>query len=131
MVLLAVLVAGVAGGVVTPLWYLALQDVHARLVPPGGRNITDFRTAPLAAKLLDFARGFVVAAVLAYVLHAAGATTVAPAVGLAVLLWLGFPAVLLVAPVIWGGESWRLQLLHAGDWLIKLVVMAVMISLLS
>lgn len=131
MVVLAALVAGLAGGLVTPLWYVALQDLHARLLPAGSRSVTDFRSAPLAAKLLDFGRGFIVAGVLAVLVRLCGVTTVLGGVGLALLLWVGFPVVLLMAPVIWGGEPWRLQLIHAGDWLVKLVVMAVVITVLS
>jgi hypothetical protein len=125
----AVLVSGVAGGVVTPLWYIAFKDVHARLVQPDSRQIVDFKSAPVSAKVIDVLRGFLVAFVLAYLVDATEVTTVAGAVGLAALLWVGFPVVLLIAPVIWGGEPWKLAVLHAGDWLVKLVVMGAVIGL--
>ena len=67
--------------------------------------------------------------VLAYLIDTTAQTTVAGAVGLAVLLWVGFPVVLLIAPVIWGGQPWRLAILHAGDWLVKLAVMGGVIGL--
>lgn len=98
----AVLVSGVAGAVVTPLWYIAFKDVHAQLVQPGSRQIVDFKTAPASSKVIDLLRGFLVAFVLAYLVDGTEVTTVAGAVGLAALLWLGFPVVLLIAPVIWG-----------------------------
>ena len=125
----AVLVSGVAGAVVTPLWYIAFKDVHAQLVQPGSRQIVDFKTAPASSKVIDLLRGFLVAFVLAYLVDGTEVTTVAGAVGLAALLWLGFPVVLLIAPVIWGGEPWKLAVLHAGDWLVKLVVMSAVLGL--
>jgi Protein of unknown function (DUF1761) len=125
----AVLVSGAAGGIVTPLWYIAFKDVHARLVQPGSRQIVDFKAAPVSSKVIDLLRGFLVAFVLAYLVDATEVTTVAGAVGLAALLWVGFPVVLLIAPVIWGGESWKLAVLHAGDWLVKLVVMGAVLGL--
>ena len=125
----AVLVGGVAGGVVTPLWYIAFKDVHARLVQPGSHQIVDFKTAPVSSKVIDLLRGFLVAFVLAYLVDATEVTTIAGAVGLAALVWVGFPVVLLIAPVIWGGEPWKLAVLHAGDWLVKLVVMGAVIGL--
>lgn len=127
----AVLASGVAGGLVTPLWYIAFKDVHARLVPAGSRQIVDFRTAPVSSKVLDFARGFVVAGVLAYLVHAGDVTTLLGSIRLGLLLWLGFPIVMLLAPVIWGGEPWRIAALHAGDWLIKLLVMTAIVGIWS
>jgi len=70
-----------------------------------------------------------VAFVLAYLIDATHRGTVAGAVGLALLLWVGFPVVLLIAPVIWGGQPWKLAILHAGDWLVKLTVMGAVIGL--
>ena len=118
----------VAGGLVTPLWYITFKDVHARLVQPGSSQIVDFKSAPVSSKVIDLLRGFVVAFVLAYLVDATDVTTIAGAVGLAALLWVGFPVVLLIAPVIWGGQSWKLASLHAGDWLVKLVVMGAVIG---
>jgi hypothetical protein len=47
---------------------------------------------------------------------------------LAVILWIGFPVVLLIAPIIWGDQSWKLAVFHSGDWLVKLLVMTVIIG---
>lgn len=128
--ILTILVAGVVGGVVTPLWYIALRDVHRQLVPAGGPEIVDFRTAPTSSKVIDAARGFLVAAVLVALVQQTNSSGVANSMGLGLLLWAGFPVVLLIAPVIWGGQSWRLSALHAGDWLIKLLAMTAVIGAL-
>ena len=124
----AVLVSGVAGALVTTVWYLALQGVHAQLQPKDSGQIVDYRTAPVAAKVIDFLRGFVVAGVLAYLVHATGVSTWDGSIRLALILWIGFPVVLLIAPVIWGRQPWKLSVLHSGDWLVKLIVMTVIIG---
>ena len=128
--ILAIVISGVVGGIVTPLWYIALKDVHARLAPAGGPEIVDFRSAPTASKVIDVARGFLVAAVLVALVQQTGSSGVASSMQLGLLLWLGFPLVLLIAPVIWGGQSWKLSALHAGDWLIKLLAMTAVLGLL-
>jgi hypothetical protein len=69
----AVLAAGVAGAVVTPLWYIAFKDVHARLIPAGSGQIVDFKSAPVSSKVIDLLRGFVVAYVLAYLISGGAA----------------------------------------------------------
>ncbi|MEV6768780.1 DUF1761 domain-containing protein [Nocardia sp. NPDC051030] len=43
-------------------------------------------------------------------------------------LWLGFPAILLSGSVIWENVSWRLAVIHSGDWLLKLLIIAVLIG---
>ena len=124
----AVLVSGAAGAFVTTAWYLTLQGLHARLQPKDSGQIVDYRAAPVAAKLIDFLRGFVVAGVLAYLVNETGVSTWRGSIRLAIILWIGFPVVLLIAPVIWGGQSWKLAVLHSGDWLVKLIVMTVIIG---
>jgi hypothetical protein len=124
----ALLVSGVAGAFVTTVWYFALRGVHAQLQPEDSGQIVDYRTAPVAAKVIDFLRGFVVAGVLAYLVNTTGVSTWGGSIRLAIILWIGFPVVLLIAPVIWGGQSWKLAVLHSGDWLLKLMVMTVIIG---
>ena len=124
----AILVSGVAGAIVTGLWYTLFKDLHTKLLPKDSKQIVDFKTAPVSSKVLDFLRGYVVAGVLAYLVNATNTTTIGEAAGLAVVLWIGFPVVLLMAPVIWGRESWKLSALHSGDWFLKLLVMTIIIG---
>ena len=48
------------------------------------------------------------------------------ALGLA--LWIGFPLVLWTGAIIWENTPWRQAALHGGDWLAKLVVVGVLVS---
>jgi hypothetical protein len=45
-------------------------------------------------------------------------------------LWAGFPLVLLTGSVIWEKVHPATAAMHAGDWLIKLLLIAVIIGLL-
>lgn len=78
---------------------------------------------------LELLRSLVVALVLAILFSLIGEFTLGGAVGLALLLWLGFPVVLLAGSVLHENVPWRLAALHAGDWLIKLGVVAVILEL--
>jgi len=43
-------------------------------------------------------------------------------------LWIGFPLVLWIGAVIHENTPWKLAAIHAGDWLVKLLVVAVIVS---
>ena len=47
---------------------------------------------------------------------------------LGVALWVGFPFVLWTGAILWENTPWRLAALHAGDWLVKLLVVGVLVS---
>lgn len=53
----------------------------------------------------------------------------AEAATLAASLWVAFPAILLVGSVIWDDVPPRLAAIHAGDWLMKLVLIAVIVGI--
>jgi len=50
------------------------------------------------------------------------------AVQLGVWLWFGFVFMILVGAVVWDNVPWKLTAIHAGDWLVKLPLMAVILS---
>ena len=47
---------------------------------------------------------------------------------LGLALWIGFPLVLWTGAMIWESTPWRLAAIHAGDWLVKLLVVGVIVS---
>ncbi len=46
-------------------------------------------------------------------------------------LWLGFPVVLWTGAVMWEKVPSKLALIHAGDWLLKLLVITLIVALWS
>jgi hypothetical protein len=47
---------------------------------------------------------------------------------LGALLWIGFPLILLTGSVIHERVPWRLAAIHAGDWMVKLVLISVIVG---
>lgn len=50
------------------------------------------------------------------------------AVHIGLFLWIGFPVILLTGSVLWENIPWKVAAIHAGDWLVKLLVISVIVS---
>ena len=51
------------------------------------------------------------------------------ALGLGLWLWIGFPVILLTGSMLWQNVPWQLAAIHAGDWLIKMILIPVAVAL--
>ena len=78
---------------------------------------------------LELAKALIVAAVIAGLVSLLGIADFASAVKLAVALWIAFPVVLLVGSVTQESVPLKLAAIHAGDWLAKLLIIAIIVSL--
>ncbi len=116
--------ATVAAFVVSSVWYGVLGSQLARL----NDAYADSARPPVWTMLVEFARSLVVAYVLAVLAGLVGDAGLGGAVQLGAVLWIGFPVVLLVGSVIHENVPWKLAAIHAGDWLVKLVVIAVIVG---
>lgn len=117
---LAVLVASVAAFVLSGVWYAGLggqlASLHPAYAAPAGS-----RAATVAVELV---RNVVVALVTAGLAALVGVAGLAGGFLLGLALWVGFPVVLLAGSVFHEKVPPRLAAIHAGDWLLKLVVIA-------
>ncbi len=43
-------------------------------------------------------------------------------------MWIGFPVVLLAGSVLWEKVPPKLATIHAGDWLLKLLAVTIIVS---
>ena len=77
---------------------------------------------------LELGKAVVVALVVAALVSLLGITDLVGAVALALALWVGFPVNLLVGSVTQENVPPRLAAIHAGDWLVKLIVISVIVS---
>ena len=115
---LPVAVATVVAFLLSGGYYAALGSRLARLSPayaePNGMSATTV--------VLELVRTAVVAVVLAGLVGVIGIDGLGPALLLAVVLWVGFPAVLLSGSVLHEAVPPLLATIHAGDWLLKLLV---------
>ena len=50
------------------------------------------------------------------------------AVRLGLVLWIGFPFVLLTGSTMWEDVPWTLAAIHAGDWLVKTLLMTAILG---
>lgn len=116
--LISAATAVVAAFVASSVWYSAwagrlaqLHDAYTTGEPPS--------PAVAGLELLRTTAVVVAAAVLIVRLDIDSAVGGA-VVGL--LLWLGFPLVILGGSVLHEKVPWRLAAIHVGDWLVKLVL---------
>ena len=123
---LAIGVAVVAAFVASTVWYTVFGAERNRLLGTAGDAS---ERPPVWMMLVELVRSFVVAYVLAVLFGLAGVAGFLGAVGLGLLTWVGFPVVLLVGSVIWDRVPFKLAAIHAGDWLVKLLLMAIIVGL--
>ena len=80
---------------------------------------------------VEFARGLMLAAVVAGLASAAAIDDWTGGLLLGLALWVGFPFVLWIGAVIHENTPLKLAGIHAGDWLVKLPLLAVIVSVWS
>jgi uncharacterized protein DUF1761 len=124
---LALLVAAVAAFLASTIWYIAFARERLRLLTERGGVAPETR-APPWKMVVEILRSLVVAAAVALLLTFARVSDLAGALSLALVLWIGFPVVLLTGSVIWENVPPKLAAIHAGDWLIKLLLVAAILG---
>ncbi|WP_433022468.1 DUF1761 domain-containing protein [Kribbella sp. CA-294648] len=125
-VVLAVVVAAAAVFGVSSVWYVVFAKSRSALL--GSPASAEEKPSP-AKVLLELGRSALVAAVIAGLASQLELTSVGPVLVLGLALFAGFPFVLLTGSVIWDGVNPRLAAIHAGDWLLKLLVISLVVGL--
>jgi hypothetical protein len=78
--------------------------------------------------LIELARCLVLAYVIARFMTLLGVSNWMGAVHFGFSLWIGFPLILLTGSVLWENVPWKVAAIHAGDWLVKLVVIPIIVA---
>lgn len=78
--------------------------------------------------LVEIVRSLVVGYVLARFVWLLEVDDWLGATQLGVLVWIGFPLVLWVGSVLWENIPWKLAAIHAGDWLVKILSIVVILG---
>jgi hypothetical protein len=121
----AIIAAAVAAFVLSSVVYVGLGRQLAALSPAYADT-----TAPPAWKIAqEPVRNLVIAAVVAGLADLLMVTDLAGAGLLALALWVAFPAMILAGSVIHENVPPKLATIHAGDWLIKILLITVVVSL--
>jgi hypothetical protein len=115
---LTILVATAACFVVGATYYALLSGPDGGETPPW----------KLAVEVL---RCVVVAAVVGGLAVRGDVDDPAGGLLLGLALWVGFPLVLWTGAIVWEGTPLRQALLHGGDWLAKLLVVGVIVSVMQ
>ena len=125
---LAVVVAAVAAFVVSTVWYIVFGKEMMKLQGVKPDAMADMETPQPWKILVEIVRSLVVAYVLARFVVLLGVVEWMGAVQLGVWVWIGFPITLLVGSVIWENIPWKLAAIHAGDWLVKILFIVVILG---
>ncbi len=120
----AVLVAAVAAFVLSTAWYIGFAKQRAEL---SAAAMAEMRKPPPIKMALEIARNIVLAYVLAYFVGRLGVTSWPAAIQVGILAWIGFPVILLAGSVMWENVPWKLAAIQAGDWLLKLLLMIIIL----
>lgn len=123
--ILAVIVATIGAFVLSSVWYAVLSGQLSKLSKAYAQD-TKMPAWKIAVELL---RSFIVATVIALVFNKMEVTEIGNSLLYGAAFWLAFPFVLLVGSVMHEKVPMKLAAIHAGDWLIKLLFMAVLIGL--
>lgn len=126
---LAVAVAVVGVFLISFGYYTALGAQYR-----DARGITVEEAAAAARPALwqfavELLRNVVLAIVVAGLASRIGVDSIPGALILWLGLFVGFPLVLLAGSVMWDQVRWKLAVIHAGDWLLKLLVITLVVSL--
>jgi Protein of unknown function (DUF1761) len=122
----AVVAAAVAGFVASLAWYTVFGGAMTELRGIDPATAADMGT-PAWTMLFVIFQSLVVAFMLAYFVVHLGIVDWKGAVRLGALVWV-FPAMILLGSVVHENVPLMLAAIHAGDWLVKLLLMAVIVG---
>ena len=123
---LAVVVAAVAAFVASSVWYAVFGSAWMELRGIDPATAVDME-APLWKMLFVVFQSLVVALMLAYFVVHLEIVNWRGAARLAALIWV-FPAMILLGSVVHEGVPLMLAAIHAGDWLVKLFLITVILG---
>lgn len=125
---LAVAVASAVAFVLSSTYYTVFSEAMA--AHSAAAAAADGRT-PAWKVLLELLRSLVLSTVLVFAATEMGLTSLRDAALLGLAAWIGFPLMLWTGAMLWENTRWQLAALHAGDWLVKLLVVSAIVVLLG
>lgn len=125
----AVLVSGVVASAIGMLWYSPAVFGNIWLKESGitpneadKKNMWWLMLANLVASLITIF-------VLARLAELTSSTTVASVLALAVVVWIGFIAMIAITAVIWEKKPLKVYFINVGYWLVALLISGVILAL--
>ena len=122
--MLAVLVATAAAFVLGGTYYAVFGGGLAQVSEAAAAD----REMPPWTLAVEVARCLVLALVVAGLASQGRIDEPAGGLVLGLCLWIGFPLVLFTGAVVHENTPWKLAAIHLGDWLVKLIAVALIVS---
>lgn len=118
---LAVVVAAALAFVASAVWYIVFGKQLATVSAPFAQGLQRRQPWKLLGVMAQ-------SLVLAYLLGLVGKVDWLGALGVGVLLWIGLAAMQWVGSLMWENVPVKMAAIHAGDWLLKLVLTVVIVD---
>jgi hypothetical protein len=126
----AIIVGVLIAFVVSTLYYIILNSRYKTLLGKKPEKNGKFKMAMTPNRILaELVRNFFLGIVIAYAVAMLNLLRLDQAILVAVWLWIGLPLVLLSGLVVHENYSKGLAAIHAGDWLLKLLIFSVLLTL--
>lgn len=119
--IISIVLATIAGFIVSGIWYTLFGSLWQQL--KGVADATAAEEAGLGVMIGELARTFILACVLAYFVLILELKTWVSTIRFGVIIWIGFPSLILLGSVLHENVHPGIAAIHTGDWLVKLVVM--------
>ena len=126
----AVFVAAIAVFVLGWLWYSPFLFYKPWMRARGIDPVAAMASAkmPGGKLVIELLRCIVLAYVIARFAALLGISSWMGAVHFGFLLWIGFPVILLIGSVLWDNTPVKVAAIHSGDWLVKMLVIPIIVS---
>jgi hypothetical protein len=126
LIFLAVALSAVGVQVVSIVYYIFFTKQLAQLSPAYADQAD--RSPPPAKLVVELIRNLVLASVIAVLVSELELAAAIDGMKLGLGLWVGFPIVLWTGAVMWEKVPPKLAVIHAGDWLLKLLIITVVVT---
>ncbi|HEY4388193.1 MAG TPA: DUF1761 domain-containing protein [Ktedonobacteraceae bacterium] len=121
----AIVVAALVAFVASSVWYIVLGKELATVSPAFAEGLQKRQPWKM---LFVIAQHLLIALVLAYFIGRLGKVDWLGAVLIGVLLWIGLSAMQWVGSMVWEKVPLKLAVIHAGDWLVKLIIISALVG---
>jgi hypothetical protein len=127
---LPVLVSAVAVFILGWLWYspLLFYKTWMRLRGLDPDAAMANAKMPLGTVAIEFVRCLVLAYMVARLVALLGVSSWMGAVHFGFMMWIAFPVLILAGSVLWENARLGVAAIHAGDWLVKLLVIPIIVT---
>jgi hypothetical protein len=116
--------AVIAAFVTSAIWYILFAKQRANL-SPAARESGRPQPKLLAAELI---KNIVLALFLSYLIQNLNIINAVNVLFLGLAVWVAFPVLILISSVMYEKVPPKLAAIHAGDWLIKLLLMTAILG---